>query len=250
MLIQSCLSASALLALAAALPASPAHENRAGLAPTVQLSYATVVGSPGPGVNSFKGIPFAKPPVGDLRLRAPQSIDSNLGTINAVGSPRACPQFYTQVNASALPLDVSRLVDSSFGQAALMAGEDCLTLNVQVPASATPTSRLPVVFWIYGGGFEFGSTQTYDATQFILNSVAQGKPIVYVAVNYRLGGFGFLPGSEVSKAGIGNLGLLDQRKGLEWVADNIAKFGTHTLLPPFPSSILLLRGIREGKREE
>jgi acetylcholinesterase len=84
---------------------------------------------------------------------------------------------------------------------------------------------LPVVFWVFGGGFEFGSTQTYDASEFISTSLAQKKDVIYVAVNYRLGGFGYLPGSEILKNGSANLGLLDQRLGLQWTADTIAKFG-------------------------
>lgn len=65
----------------------------------------------------------------------------------------------------------------------------------------------------------------YDGTSLVADSVAQGKPIIFVAVNYRVGGFGFLPGKEVLADGAANLGLLDQRLGLQWVADNIAAFG-------------------------
>lgn len=99
------------------------------------------------------------------------------------------------------------------------------TLNVQRPATATSKSKLPVVYWIYGGGFEAGSTNTYDATDLITNSITQKEPIVYVAVNYRLSAFGFLAGKELKEAGATNLGLLDQRLGLQWVADNIEAFG-------------------------
>lgn len=65
----------------------------------------------------------------------------------------------------------------------------------------------------------------YDGTSIVADSVAQGKPIIFVAVNYRVGGFGFLPGKEILADGSSNLGLLDQRLGLQWVADNIAAFG-------------------------
>jgi len=91
--------------------------------------------------------------------------------------------------------------------------------------TATANSSLPVTFYIFGGGFEFGSTSTYDGSDLITSSISQGKDILYVAVNYRVGGFGFLPGSEILQDGSSNLGLLDQRLGLEWVADNIAAFG-------------------------
>jgi len=81
------------------------------------------------------------------------------------------------------------------------------------------------LFWIYGGGFEFGSTASYDAKSIVTRSVALGKPVLYVAVNYRLGGFGFMAGKELAAEGSTNLGLRDQRLGLQWVQDNIAAFG-------------------------
>lgn len=68
-------------------------------------------------------------------------------------------------------------------------------------------------------------TAMYDGTSIVADSVAQGKPVIFVAVNYRVGGFGFLPGKEILADGSANLGLLDQRLGLQWVADNIAAFG-------------------------
>jgi carboxylesterase type B len=120
---------------------------------------------------------------------------------------------------------VTELTDTGFFQAFSNSGEDCLTLNVQRPSNATTNSSLPVVYWIFGGAFEFGSTQTYDASELISTSVAQGKDIIHVAVNYRVGGFGWLAGKEILKDGSANLGHLDQRLGLQWVADNIAKFG-------------------------
>jgi carboxylesterase type B len=194
--------------------------------PTVQLSYATFVGSTARGIGSFKGIPYAQPPVRDLRLRPPQPITGDLGIVDATGVPRACPQFVQPLAESSLTAQVrGELSQNPAGQIVTDAGEDCLTVNVQKPSNATKGSNLPVLFWIYGGGFEFGSTQSYDAANLILTSIAEGKPIVFVAVNYRLGGFGFLGGSKLKAEGSTNLGLLDQRAGLKWVADNISKFG-------------------------
>ena len=205
--------------------AAPSPSKRA-LAPTVNLEYATVVGSSLGGVDSFKGIPYAQPPVGPLRLKPPRPITSNLGTVIATGIPRACPQFLTSTNSSLLPVDVvTELTDTGVFQALSDAGEDCLTVNVQRPSNATSNSSLPVVYWMFGGAFEFGSTQTYDATKLITTSVAQSKDIIYVAVNYRVGGFGFLAGKEILADGSANIGNLDQRLGLQWVADNIARFG-------------------------
>jgi acetylcholinesterase len=205
--------------------AAPSGEKR-GLSPSVALEYANIVGSSLAGVDSFKGIPYAQPPVGQLRLKPPQPITSSLGTVVATGTPRACPQFFTSINTNSIPESaLTELLDTPLAQAISDAGEDCLTVNVQRPSSAAANSNLPVVFWIFGGGFEFGSTQTYDASELISTSVAQGKDIIYVSVNYRLGGFGWLPGKEILADGSSNLGLLDQRLGLEWVADNIAAFG-------------------------
>ncbi|APA07608.1 hypothetical protein SS1G_00877 [Sclerotinia sclerotiorum 1980 UF-70] len=190
-----------LVSLSSALPASEKRQT----APSVQLSNAQIIGSSNltAGVDTFKGIPYAQPPVGPLRLKPPTPITTQLGTIQATSVPTACPQA-----RSASPM-----------------GEDCLTINVQRPSNATKDSKLPVLFWIYGGAFGAGSTQTFDGTQLIQTSISRNQPFIYVAVNYRIGGFGFLGGSEIYKDGSANLGLLDQRLGLEWVADNIAAFG-------------------------
>src|SRR5450432_2102568 len=103
--------------------AAPAAEKRD--APTIQLSYATVIGSSALGVDSFKGIPYAQPPVGQLRLKLPQPINSNLGVIKAVGIPRSCPQFLLQTNTGSLPQDtLAKLLNTPFGQTVTDSGED------------------------------------------------------------------------------------------------------------------------------
>lgn len=209
-------------ALAAPLVALPP------LGPTVTIQNGTIIGSTNltVGVDSFKGIPFAQPPTGTLRLKPPRSITANYGTMMATGIPTACPQFLLQGETGNLPTDtITALDNTAFLQQATVTGEDCLTLNVQRPSTATSTSKLPVIFWIYGGAFEFGSTQTYDATGFVAKSMSLGQDVVYVAVNYRLGGFGFLAGAELQKDGSTNLGLRDQRLALKWVQDNIEQFG-------------------------
>ena len=204
---------------------APYVEKRA-TSPTVTGQYGTYVGSSSGGIDTFQGIPFAQPPVGQLRLKPPQPITTQQGVVQATATPTACPQFYTSVNTADLAEAViTELLDSPLGQQVQNAGEDCLTLNIQRPSNTTANSKLPVVFWIFGGGFEFGSTTTYNASTLITTSVAQGKSILYVAVNYRVGGFGFLAGKEILADGSSNLGLLDQRLGLQWVADNIAAFG-------------------------
>lgn len=211
----------AFLPLALAAPAKRA-------APTVVAPSpgATVVGKSSSNVETFNGIPFAQPPTGQLRLKPPQPLTSSLGTIDASGTAKACPQFFFSVDDSNFPTNVlGTILNTPLFQTVTNAGEDCLTINVQRPAGTTKDSKLPVLFWIFGGGFELGSTQMYDGTSLVQESVTQNKPVIFVAVNYRVGGFGFLPGKEILADGSANLGLLDQRLGLKWVADNIAAFG-------------------------
>ena len=173
------------LLLAALGHGGPIAEKRAA-GPTVTISNGTVVGSTTGSVDSFKGIPFAEPPTGTRRLRPPSSVSSPFGTITSTGIPTSCPQFYTQVDTSSLAQNVlGEVMESPFFQQATLTGEDCLTLNVQRPSTATSSSRLPVLLYIFGGGFEFGSTEMYDGTNFIQKSVSLGQPIIYVAVNYR-----------------------------------------------------------------
>ncbi|CBX98811.1 hypothetical protein IAQ61_007573 [Plenodomus lingam] len=210
------------MALAAPAPLVP-RANPTVVAPAAQ---ATIAGVSGDRVESFKAIPFAQPPVGQLRLKPPQPITAALGNVDGTKDARACPQFFFSVADSNIPGNVlGTLLNTPIFQAATNAGEDCLTINVQRPTGTKAGDKLPVLFWIYGGAFELGSTSMYDGSSLVTESVAQGKPIIFVAVNYRVGGFGFMPGKEILADGSANLGLLDQRLGLEWVADNIAAFG-------------------------
>jgi len=206
--------------------AAPAQlEKRAAPTVTAPSPAATIAGKSGD-VETFNSIPFAKPPVGNLRLKPPQALTSPLGKVDGTVMPKACPQMFFSLDDRNFPTNVlGAILNTPLFQTVLNAGEDCLTINVQRPAGTTSSSKLPVMFWIFGGGFELGGTAMYDGTSLVQESVAQGKPIIFVAVNYRLGGFGFLPGKEILKDGSANLGLLDQRLGLQWVADNIAAFG-------------------------
>ncbi|KAI0193790.1 sterol esterase precursor [Xylaria flabelliformis] len=214
----------ALSGFAAAVPLSSVPLEERATA-SVVTTLGTVVGSSALGVENFGGIPFADPPVGNLRLRPPQRRTATLGTFDASGSGPSCPQFFFSTQGDLITQVLGNLTNTPFFQTVTGQTEDCLTMRVQRPAGTKPDAKLPVLFWIFGGGFELGSTQTYDASGLILNGVAQKKPFVFVSVNYRTGGFGFLPGKEVLADGAANLGLLDQRMGLEWVQDNIAAFG-------------------------
>ncbi|KAF6745937.1 triacylglycerol lipase 3 [Ephemerocybe angulata] len=176
--------------------------------PQVKLGKATVVGQ---GVSEkvefFGGIPFAEPPVGELRFKAPVLKTHLPGTtFNATSYGNACIQP---------PL---------FGPATSLS-EDCLFVNVYRPTGIAPTAKLPILFWIYGGGFFIGSSNQYDGKDLVARSVERGTPIIYVNINYRLGPLGFPQGQEAHDKGALNLGILDQTAALEWVQANIHAFG-------------------------
>ncbi|EHK16062.1 uncharacterized protein TRIVIDRAFT_195940 [Trichoderma virens Gv29-8] len=192
---------------------------------TVQIASGTIVGNSLAGIDTFNGIPFADPPTGNLRLAPPQKLSKNLGTFTTPLLPPACPQMFISTGSSSLIMQLlSSFLQFPFLQP-ITGQEDCLNISVQRPKGTKAGDKLPVAFWIYGGGFQLGATVTYDGSSLLTSAVAQGQPFIYVAVNYRVAGFGFLPGAEVLRNGSANLGLLDQRMGLQWVADNIAAFG-------------------------
>ncbi|HEY4031474.1 MAG TPA: carboxylesterase family protein [Caulobacteraceae bacterium] len=166
-----------------------------------------VAGSAAAGVGEFKGIPFAAPPVGDLRWKAPQPVKPWSGVRQTTHFGDGCMQSGGGGGAGpGIPYS-----------------EDCLYLDVWTPAKA-PGDKLPVIVWIYGGGFNSGATSNllYDGANFAKRGV------VFVSISYRVGPFGFLATPELSKEnghGSGNWGLLDQIAGLKWVQANVAKFG-------------------------
>jgi para-nitrobenzyl esterase len=160
------------------------------------------------GIVSFKGIPFAAPPVGALRWKAPQPVKPWTGVKEASAFGASCMQDPMFARLFGAPPEIS---------------EDCLYLNVWTPAK-TAGDALPVMVWIYGGGFVGGQTSVplYDGTH-----LAE-KGVVLVSVAYRLGVFGFMAHPDLSREsgkGSGNYGLQDQIAGLQWVKANIAKFG-------------------------
>jgi para-nitrobenzyl esterase len=162
------------------------------------------------GLQTFFGIPFAKPPVGDLRWRAPQPMAPWKGVLKT-------QEFGPKAVQTAVFGDMQ---SRSNGMS-----EDCLYLNVWTPAKGNIKARLPVLLYYYGGGFVAGdgSEPRYDGA-----SMAK-KGIVVVTVNYRLNIFGFFAHPDLSKEApykaSGNYGLLDQNAGLLWVEKNIAAFG-------------------------
>ncbi|KJA16881.1 hypothetical protein HYPSUDRAFT_71057 [Hypholoma sublateritium FD-334 SS-4] len=160
------------------------------------------------GTDTFFGIPFAQPPIGRLRFKAPVPITETSRAIkDASQFGNACPQPPT------VPLGAP-------------IGESCLFLNVWRPAGSTINSKLPVLFWLHGGAFTLNSASTpsTDPTELIQRSVSIGKPIIVVATNYRLNTFGFLASASVAPEDL-NMGLHDQRLALTFVQENIAAFG-------------------------
>ncbi|KAF9450184.1 carotenoid ester lipase [Macrolepiota fuliginosa MF-IS2] len=196
-------------------------------ASTVQLDGATVTGTSVGSVQQFLGIPFAQPPIGDLRFRLPQPVPAYNRSFSTTAFGPSCPQqkFVLPVLKGLPQVIVDDLINKVYS-AVIPSSEDCLTINVVKPASATPSSKLPVLFWIYGGGFEFGGASTYDGSGIVARSISMGSPVIFVSINHRrVTGFGFLASKEVKNAGVGNLGLQDQRQALRWVQKYITAFG-------------------------
>lgn len=176
-------------------------------APQVQLGITTITGRNVTLLQQdfFGGIPYAQPPVGPLRLQ---------------------PTVYKG------SLDTSTFNASNFGPACLQPGipisqlsEDCLTINIFRPSVIPVGSKLPVMFWTYGGGFLVGAGSVYNGSGIVAESVLRGTPVIYVNFNYRLGPLGFPQGQEAANLGALNLALRDQIAALRWVQDNIGAFG-------------------------
>jgi len=204
------LSVAVLILVGAALPLS-ATANQ-----PIQVEGGLVVGVPGndPSIMTFKSVPFAAPPVGNLRWRAPQPVVPWKGLHATDKYPPSCIQDIPSANP---PWTYEFMPHNEIG-------EDCLYLNVFTAADAA-TKKLPVFVWIYGGGFHQGGTATpvYDG-----EGLAK-KGLVVVTVNYRVGVLGFLAHPELtqesSRHSSGNYALLDQIAALRWVQKNIAQFG-------------------------
>ncbi|KAF8883776.1 carotenoid ester lipase precursor [Gymnopilus junonius] len=195
--------------------------------PTVTLDSGTFIGTTDLVTDKFLGIPFAQPPVNDLRYRLPQPIPAYSGTHDATSFGPACPQQEVQLPiVQGLAANVADfLVNSIYGQI-FPDSEDCLTLNVVKPATATPTSKLPVLVVVdIRRWFRARDPSLYDGGLIVSRSIELGNPVIYVSINYRVTGFGFLASQEVKDAGVGNLGLQDQRQALRWVQKYITQFG-------------------------
>ncbi|MBO4704817.1 MAG: carboxylesterase family protein [Spirochaetaceae bacterium] len=185
----------------------------------VTISQGTVEGLPAadPRITSFKGIPYAEPPVGNLRFHAPVPAGKWEGVLKAYNFSKIAVQpkpYYDPNDLYCREWSVDK--DQPMG-------EDCLTVNVWTPAKAAD-EKLPVYVWIYGGGWQtgFSAEMEFDGER-----IAR-RGIVVVTMNYRLNCFGFLCHPEITAenpAAPANFGLLDQRLAMKWVKNNIAAFG-------------------------
>jgi para-nitrobenzyl esterase len=174
----------------------------------VQIEAGAIEGVEQGAISTYMGVPFAAPPVGILRWRAPQPVSPWKGTRKADSFAPACMQ-----KGVSMP-----------GEKPPATSEDCLYLNIWTPAK-TPAERLPVMVWIHGGGYTNGSA---SMPLYWGDKLAQ-RGIVVVTVAYRLGPLGFLAHPELTaesaRKSSGNYGLLDQIAALEWIQRNIAAFG-------------------------
>ncbi|KAI0673681.1 alpha/beta-hydrolase [Trametes maxima] len=182
-------------------------------APPTSLVVRTTSGTfrgqtTGNGTDRWLGIPFAQPPVGPLRFKAPVPITKSSRAVkNAFTFGNACPQ----VPSTSLGAPLS---------------EDCLFLNIFRPSGISNSEKLPVLVWYYGGAFMNGaaSDPSFNPTFLIQRSVAIGKPIIFVSVNYRVNTFGFLASKHVPPEDL-NAGLQDGTAALAFLQDNVAAFG-------------------------
>ncbi|KAJ4386628.1 hypothetical protein N0V93_009526 [Gnomoniopsis smithogilvyi] len=182
-------------------------------APTVSLKNGSYYGvySPEYDQDFFLGMPFAQPPLGELRLRQPQPINTTWSEArNATAYQPECIGYGSDQWV------LGNIVD-----------EDCLSVNVIRPAGISSDANLPVAVWFNPGGWYEGGNldPRYNMSFIVQQSVEMGKPFVAVMPNYRLSLFGFIYSQEVIDAGVTNLGMLDQRLALHWVQENIANFG-------------------------
>lgn len=203
--------------------------NLAAMQSTVRTSTGRYIGSVDsryPNTRQFRSIAFAEPPVKSRRWLPPQKLPLSSRSQHSFELPPSCPQFVSSIPS---------LLSEYFGDGALIyngdqnhtsglvgavTSEDCLYLSIWTPTQAKPSSKLPVLFFMTGGGFQGGGVRI--PYQLPAEWVEQSQSHIVVTINYRLNIFGFPNAEGLSEQ---NLGLLDQRAALEWVRDNIASFG-------------------------
>ena len=193
------------MAMVAATSAVATSAARADdLTRTVHVATGDLQGKIVGGVDEFLGIPFAAPPVGDLRWRPPAPPASWSGTRRVTAFANTCAQPARGIFAA--PSNT----------------EDCLYLNVFAPHAPAASAKLPVMVWFYGGGLFSGESNDYDGSK-----LAQRGNVIVVTLNYRVGALGFLSLPSLNNEGhpFANYGIMDQQAALRWVNQNIAGFG-------------------------
>ncbi|PSR78386.1 Alpha/Beta hydrolase protein [Coniella lustricola] len=191
--------------------------------PIIDLGYVKYAGytNTTAGINYYRGIPYAQPPTGENRWQKPIPIENSTAytgqTIQATTQAPACIQGYPSWQYA------SDVQPGSFAYTPQGQSEDCLIVDVLVPSDPQNiTGGLSVVVQIHGGGYTTGSALSYPGDSLVH---ASSGGIIYVAMQYRLGVYGFLAGAEVAENGVQNAGLYDQRLALDWVQRHVAAFG-------------------------
>lgn len=184
-------------------------------------------------VESYRGIPFAKPPVKELSYHRPVAYSKSYNGLNATSFKSDCTaiDLLSAEGLGGALLRYSSYLSTEF-QLALASvllsrsqSDDCLYLNVYRPANISTDANLPVLVWIYGGAFISGGSSSYSGEIYVEESMKMDMPVIFVSLNYRLGPWGFMGGEDIQNEKNTNAGLLDQRMALEWVADHIKDFG-------------------------
>ncbi|KAK2605508.1 hypothetical protein N8I77_008341 [Diaporthe amygdali] len=206
-----------LIWLVGAVSAVPFHTK--SHSPTVTIKNGSVVGVYNPNYHQdlFLGIPFATPPVGQLRFARPQSLNQSWS------EPRVAQQYGPFCFGVSVGLTGFDQKTISYDE-----NEDCLTINVIRPSGMHyDESGLPVLAWIHGGGFQEGGSgdARYNMSYLVQTSTEISKPMIGVSFNYRVSSFGFASGRDFRDAGMTNIGLHDQRLALQWIQENIESFG-------------------------
>ncbi|GAA6022626.1 hypothetical protein JCM10207_003928 [Rhodosporidiobolus poonsookiae] len=184
-------------------------ERRGDVGSTVTCQTGTYQGKILSNVEQFLGVPFAQPPVGELRLKRPQplpvvaSSDSNYGAVTTAYAFRP------------------RCIQSTSSATS----EDCLYVNIYRNQGTSSTGKIPVMVYLFGGSFVGGAAASYSPTNLVLRSKALSQPVMVITLDYRLGYLGFGASDALREAEALNLGLHDQRQALRWVKENIASFG-------------------------
>ncbi|KAJ9261724.1 hypothetical protein DTO195F2_3982 [Paecilomyces variotii] len=179
------------------------------------VTSSTYLGTIADGVEEFLGIFYGQDTGGSNRFAPPKPyIPSRHSFINASTAGAACPQPYVP-----LPADPYTVLTN--------VSEDCLSLRVARPENTKSTAKLPVMVWLYGGGASVGTAYdvSYNPVGLIQQSVVNGSPVIYVAINYRVNLFGHAFSDALLKSKSTNLAMQDQRLGIEWIKNHISAFG-------------------------